>query len=198
MLDQDLFLDALVRERKRADRFDQPFMLLLISADNRAAADASSWATVIAGLGAAKRETDVLGWVRAGRGAGIILPEVIRPTASQPRISATASATNSPRVDADTAASYSIDLHLHSGLPALGSRSWRVRARPEAALDVAGSLALLAVLSPLFLVIAAAVKLTSAGPVLFRQERVGEAASLHDAEVPHDACGRDRPFTRST
>jgi lipopolysaccharide/colanic/teichoic acid biosynthesis glycosyltransferase len=40
-------------------------------------------------------------------------------------------------------------------------------------IDVAGSLVLLALLSPVLLASAAAVKLTSPGPVLFRQERLG-------------------------
>jgi len=41
-------------------------------------------------------------------------------------------------------------------------------------IDVLGSLLLLALLSPALLIIAAAVKLTSRGPVLFRQKRIGE------------------------
>lgn len=42
------------------------------------------------------------------------------------------------------------------------------------AFDVAASAAGLVLLSPLFLLVAAAVKLGSAGPVFFRQERVGQ------------------------
>jgi lipopolysaccharide/colanic/teichoic acid biosynthesis glycosyltransferase len=41
-------------------------------------------------------------------------------------------------------------------------------------MDILGSLLLLALLSPIFLVIAAAIKLTSRGPILFRQQRIGE------------------------
>ncbi len=41
------------------------------------------------------------------------------------------------------------------------------------ALDVVGALALLLVLAPLFLVVAALIKLTSAGPAFFAQKRVG-------------------------
>ena len=41
-------------------------------------------------------------------------------------------------------------------------------------MDIVGSLLLLIVLSPVFFVIAAAIKLTSRGPVLFRQQRIGE------------------------
>jgi len=44
----------------------------------------------------------------------------------------------------------------------------------EAADRRLGSLLLLALLSPALLIIAAAVKLTSRGPVLFRQKRIGE------------------------
>jgi exopolysaccharide biosynthesis polyprenyl glycosylphosphotransferase len=40
-------------------------------------------------------------------------------------------------------------------------------------LDVAGSLVLLTALAPLFLVVAALIKVTSPGPVLFKQKRVG-------------------------
>jgi lipopolysaccharide/colanic/teichoic acid biosynthesis glycosyltransferase len=177
VIGQDLFLDALVRERKRADRFDQPFMLLLIAADNRVAADASSWAPVIAGLAAAKRETDVLGWYERGAVLGVILPEVnpsdVEATAA---IGERVRRELAARIDADTAASYSIELHLHSGLPALGRSATSLRAALKRGLDILGSLALLAALAPLFLAIAALIKLTSAGPVFFRQQRVGEAA----------------------
>ena len=41
-------------------------------------------------------------------------------------------------------------------------------------MDVAGALAAIAVFSPLFLVIAVAVKLSSKGPMLFRQPRIGQ------------------------
>lgn len=52
----------------------------------------------------------------------------------------------------------------------LGSRRSRALKR---AIDIAISAVLLIVLSPALLMIAAAIKATSAGPVLFRQERVG-------------------------
>ena len=41
-------------------------------------------------------------------------------------------------------------------------------------IDVLGSLLLLAILSPVFFMIAAAIKLTSRGPILFQQKRIGE------------------------
>jgi lipopolysaccharide/colanic/teichoic acid biosynthesis glycosyltransferase len=60
------------------------------------------------------------------------------------------------------------------------STAGRAMARPpkaalalKRAMDIAGSIVGLVLLSPLFLVIAAAIKLDSPGGVLFRQERVG-------------------------
>jgi exopolysaccharide biosynthesis polyprenyl glycosylphosphotransferase len=54
------------------------------------------------------------------------------------------------------------------------SRLTPITAFGKRTLDILGSLALLIVLSPILLVVAALVKLTSAGPVLFRQTRIGE------------------------
>ncbi len=50
-----------------------------------------------------------------------------------------------------------------------------VRLAAKRALDIAGSAACLVAFGPVFLCAAAAVKLTSKGPVFFRQQRVGEA-----------------------
>src|SRR5438046_7249662 len=41
-------------------------------------------------------------------------------------------------------------------------------------LDVSGSLAALLLLSPLFIIISALIKLTSPGPIFFRQARIGQ------------------------
>lgn len=54
--------------------------------------------------------------------------------------------------------------HIH-GLVAVGKRS----------LDIAGALLLLLLTAPLFPVIAAAIKLDSPGPILFRQMRIGQS-----------------------
>ena len=60
---------------------------------------------------------------------------------------------------------------------------------------IAGSLLLL-ILSPVALTLAVLVKLTSPGPVLFRQERVGQGRqAVHDLQVP-DHGGRRRDTDR--
>jgi lipopolysaccharide/colanic/teichoic acid biosynthesis glycosyltransferase len=97
----------------------------------------------------------------------------------------------SQRVDAPPASRLSIRLHVHAypevdearefqPIDAIvgqgrGGEKWR---RPydiaKRVIDVVLSATLLAMFSPLFLVIAVLLKLKSPGPVLFRQERVGQ------------------------
>jgi exopolysaccharide biosynthesis polyprenyl glycosylphosphotransferase len=78
---------------------------------------------------------------------------------------------------------WSVTLDEVQGMPLLGvngyglTRSSRFLKR---ALDVAGSLTALILLAPLFLLIAAGVRFTSRGPVLFRQRRVGRNGRLFD------------------
>src|SRR5260370_14877866 len=59
------------------------------------------------------------------------------------------------------------DLHKRSVANVLGGAMKR-------GMDVLGSLLLLVVLSPVFVAIAIATKMTSRGPILFRQQRIGE------------------------
>lgn len=63
-------------------------------------------------------------------------------------------------------------------LTAPSLRAWQLVLKRG--LDVAGSLALIAVLGPLMLLVAALVKLDSAGPVLFRQRRAGLGGSFFE------------------
>ena len=177
VMDQTLFHDALARERKRASRFDQPFMLVLVAAENGVATHPASWAPVIASLGAAKHDSDILGWYERRAVLGVILPDV------DPSDHEAAAAVGQrvrrellARIDAETAASYAVEIHSDSSLPTLRPNRSATRVALKRTLDVAGSLALLAVLSPVFLIVAALIKLTSRGPVFFRQERIGESA----------------------
>jgi exopolysaccharide biosynthesis polyprenyl glycosylphosphotransferase len=69
-----------------------------------------------------------------------------------------------------------VDMHHVEGLPLVSlptSRSSRVARAAKRAIDIVGSAFALLVLSPLLLLIAWRVKRDSAGPVFFRQERLG-------------------------
>src|ERR1044071_6705258 len=66
VIDASLFRDALTKERKRAERFDQPFMLVLVSAKPGVAAESANWLPAIEALQSITGETDVLGWFERG------------------------------------------------------------------------------------------------------------------------------------
>ncbi len=87
--------------------------------------------------------------------------------------SAPASTTAVEAVVADARTGYDWD----GCLPArAGTRGWRLRRVAKRVLDAVLSAVLLVVLSPVFLLVAVAVKLSSRGPVLYRWNALGERA----------------------
>jgi lipopolysaccharide/colanic/teichoic acid biosynthesis glycosyltransferase len=192
LISEDLFRGVLVRERKRADRSNQPLALVFVAVQAPTEAGAAPiWRAVVDALAAAKRDTDVLGWFDTHEAIGLILPEVPASSPAFAReLSDRVRRELSRRLDARTASRVSIRLHIHPDpkaaeaealLPVdpIGGGAFPGDTRrmhydaAKRALDVVLSLTLLAILSPLFLMIAALVKLTSSGPVFFSQERVG-------------------------
>ena len=195
VLKEELFRTVLSRERKRADRSNQPLVLMLVDVNDGVGAD--SWSigeTAIEALAAATRETDVLGWFERRAVIGVILPET--------RVSDLANTCEgldtrvrrqlAKRVDGETLGRFSIRLRVYPEPRRAGEEGvWQVdpllypkpRSRQEQrtiydaikrGLDVIGSLTLLLMLSPLLLLIVVLLKLTSRGPVIFRQVRIGQ------------------------
>lgn len=72
----------------------------------------------------------------------------------------------------------------HAPAPLASPRGRRVFAR---ALDVSISLPALVILSPVFLAVAALIKATSSGPVLYKQTRVGRNLRAEDRRGPLDS-----------
>ena len=190
---EDLFRSVLVRERKRADRSNQALLLALTTLPDVREADAGPlWPAVVDAMDAAKGDTDVLGWFEEQATLGLILPEVgSSPSVLARELHDRIRRELFRRLDAHTASRVSIQLHIHPGhsapedeaistvdpivdRPFAGDQRRSRYDVAKRAIDTVISLALLALLSPLFLVIAALVKLTSSGPVFFRQERVGQ------------------------
>ena len=68
---EKLFRDALVRERKRADRFEEAFVLVLVSLDRRNAPNAS-WEHFVETLSQTTLDADVIGWFEHGSVLGLI------------------------------------------------------------------------------------------------------------------------------
>src|SRR5690242_19793397 len=215
LLPEDLFLGILCLERKRAERASRRFVLLLLDvADSQDSGQREQILDAcIKAINTVRRETDFAGWYRRNLVLGVIFTEL--PTGqetaakdalvdrvrqslalhlsvaelTQVRISAHIFLDELGDGDSDhhgNPARYPDLLHLHEKqkLPFLLKR----------ALDVVGSLAALTLLSPLLVLIAVLIKLTSKGPVLFTQERLGQFGrkfkflkfrSMHAANDPH-------------
>jgi lipopolysaccharide/colanic/teichoic acid biosynthesis glycosyltransferase len=182
----ELFRDILTRERKRADRFDQPFVLLLVEMNtvaqsSNAACDVAQQpfsvsTNVIEALTVAVGETAVLGWFVRGTVLGAIVPGICG-SGSETLVRRELAW----RLDAASVARLSIRSHVYSpnSTQPEESQPWPARHVPahygmKRGLDLAGSLTLLLILSPVFLLISVLLKLTSPGPILFRQARLGQ------------------------
>ena len=193
VLSEQTFLRMLCLERKRAERSGRTFLLVLLDAKQLFEQVPSAAGRVCSALCDSMRETDVIGWQVDEAALGIILTEIGAADKSTIRramlenLSAALRKTLEPEQAETIRISFyffpdeqeghpggrSADGKLYPDLERAG-QSKRVERLVKRAIDIAGSLAALLVLSPVFAVIAAAVKLTSRGPVLFRQTRVGQ------------------------
>jgi len=192
MMNAEMFRGVLIRERKRADRSSDSFILMLVDLSD-IGDGVGSWAARNAATHAvaiAKRETDVMGWFEDQSVIGLILPQLGDSSASTaPDLERRVRGELLRRLDAPTVNQISLRVHVHTQKkdandfepvdPLLGE----FRSRGKGAtlnetfkriLDVVGSLILLIMLSPVMLIIAALVKATSRGPVLFKQTRIGQ------------------------
>ena len=186
LISGELFRDALERERKRADRFEEAFVVLLVSLDRRRL-DMVSLTRILEALSQSQPGADVIGWFEQGSVLGLIRSVEAR----EPGDAATALANTfrrelarclspeqadcctirceaySSRSDAVSPLIFAADSH-HSARKVAGAAAKRL-------LDVIGSVCGLILFAPVFLCVAAIVKWTSKGPVFFRQQRVGAA-----------------------
>jgi exopolysaccharide biosynthesis polyprenyl glycosylphosphotransferase len=137
----------------------------------------------------------VLGWFERGTTIGLVVPDIhAAPSSVARELEARVRTELGKRLDGSSVSSFALQLHVHDAQKTTAEDEglWPVEAllektaprepqvrlqeRFKRALDIAGSLALLMMLSPLFLVLAVLVKLKSPGPIFFRQKRIGEKA----------------------
>ena len=188
VVEERLFRDALVRERKRSDRFDQAFTLLTIGFESEGYAGGVSWAAVVEAVAAVMRDTEILGWCVHEASLGLIVPEIDDSDSAFVReIGSRVQGELERRLDAVGRSPFQIRVHRYGGVKTTapeeaspvferldGAVRRRIRTASKRALDITGSLSLLILLAPLLLVIAALVKLKSQGPVFFKQPRIGQ------------------------
>jgi lipopolysaccharide/colanic/teichoic acid biosynthesis glycosyltransferase len=190
------FVQVLSLERKRAERSGQHFLLMLLEGwevFGGQQPDGQMASAVTAALGGTIRETDLFGWYRQAHTLGVIFTEVnsAKVALTVEALNAKVEAALRDRLKPDEVDRIEISFHL---FPETTDRDgWQapkgsvlypdVRkqsgARKLALLtkrlvDFGGGATALLVFSPLFALIAAAVKLTSKGPILYRQVRIGQ------------------------
>ena len=185
---EPFFKGVLVREFRRAERSNLPTALILVSCGANAGMASAEWRAVISAINAVKRETDLLGWFTPGVTVGVTLPEIHGPASDVAReFEYRVRGELASREHVLLAERISIRAHLstlfHHDPSSCAPLPLPIRQRPRQAsaydatkrgLDIVGSAALLLFLAPVLAAIAALVKLTSRGPVFFRQARVGQ------------------------
>jgi lipopolysaccharide/colanic/teichoic acid biosynthesis glycosyltransferase len=196
ILSEEAFRRMISIERKRSERSQRPFVLLLIDTGRSQASDKQGriLLDMLSALQGATRETDVTGWYTTNSVVGVMFTEIVLDNDNNAVLSTILSRIGAllrEKLDSDQFSRVKFSFHVFPDdwdsqdhdrpsnptlYPDLEERQEanRMGRTTKRMIDVLGSLSLLALLSPVFLAIAAAVKLTSKGPVLFRQKRIGE------------------------
>jgi lipopolysaccharide/colanic/teichoic acid biosynthesis glycosyltransferase len=195
VLTETTFHALLTHERRRAERSRKPFVLMLLEmhASQAKSVGASFSERVKSAIAGATRETDLIGWYEEGRILAVIFAELNveenLPVAELLRSKIEAALRDSvdtkaaPRIVITThifpeswnqnGTERAADLKLYPDLSEKASKK-RPPIVVKRAIDVLGSALLLLILSPIMAAIVLAIKLTSKGPVIFEQERLGQ------------------------
>src|SRR6516164_4820503 len=195
MLTQNSFIRVLSLERRRAERSRRQFLLMLL--DARAVPQPERRDQVLlkaaCALSRSTRETDVRGWYERDGIIGVIFTEIgpadssVVLNAVQTKIGAALRSELNLRQMNEIHISFHLfpeewdsdnpqfpaDPRLYPDL-LKGDGSQRISRAIKRAMDIVGSTMALILLSPLFILISIAIKLTSKGPILFKQERLGQ------------------------
>lgn len=193
-LDEESFRRVIAVERKRTERSKAPFVLMLVEVSNDGRARTElALGVVLQALLASSRDTDVVGWYNGKNTIGALFTGLVPGEKSSILMTILTRATNSLREEMSFEQFNLISISLHyypddwdengpggPSNPALyPDLSKQATAKQpllilKRALDVFGSLLLLLICLPFCAAIALAIKLTSKGPILFRQMRVGQ------------------------
>jgi lipopolysaccharide/colanic/teichoic acid biosynthesis glycosyltransferase len=195
VLNEETFKRRFAIERKRSERSKEPFLLMLLEAGHHQGSERSGRAldNMVSALLASSRETDVTGWYKHRSTVGVMFTGLVvnDKNAILSTILRRVSTTLQGELTFDQFNQVSISFHFfpddwdpdkpgRPSNPALypdllnadkGKRSLLTIKR---AMDIVGSASMLILCAPFFLMIALAVKMSSKGPVFFRQQRVGQ------------------------
>lgn len=195
ILPQDLFQKLLYLERRRSDRSGRSFVLMLLDPGKLLKVNAKQQVIpkLFQAVTQTVRDTDLTGWYTDGAVIGVIFTEVgdIEHKALVRTLSRKVSNALYETLNIDQINEIRLSFHVFpedwededsvNPLTATLQLALTQEPKPQRAalhlkrlIDIVGSLLFLIASLPLLLVIAAAIKLTSKGPVLFRQVRLGQ------------------------
>ena len=195
VLREDAFRRRIALERKRTERSREPFLLMLLEESEPQSPEkqAKLLERVVEALAPGTRETDSIGWYEEGAAVGILFTGLADEEKLASRTIILNRVTTRLREELPDNQFRRLAITFHffpdewdaegpgaSGNPVLypdlvtpGNRK-RALLNIKRLIDIVGGTVLLLILLPILLAIALAVKITSEGPVLFRQFRVGQ------------------------
>jgi lipopolysaccharide/colanic/teichoic acid biosynthesis glycosyltransferase len=193
---EEYFNEFLTFERKRSERSKRPFVVLTLDftgiTDITSRRGSIKWATKT--LSMITRETDIKGWYRNSEILGVIFTEIngLETETMQKYILKDLQASLAKEPLDFIRVSLLIRISVHrfpdDGSPNIPrgladkmfypdlpkrDRSQTNAMKVKRFMDVIGSIAGIVLFSPFFILIPIGIKLTSRGPVLYRQERIG-------------------------
>jgi len=195
-LSEEQFRRMLARERKRSERSRKHLVLMLIDGGLKNKKTDGLLEQIAVVLSASIRETDLGGWFEANSVFGVIFTEFgdCDVSAAVKIIEAKVTASLQSSFKATQLSSFQIsfyafpegwegDGHQRPVDPTMYPDLFEVKEKKKLSLltkrlmDVVGASVAVTILSPAFLLLAILIKLTSKGPIFFRQERVGQFGS---------------------
>ena len=195
VLNEELFHAIVALERKRTERSRKPFLLMLLDAGNGLPSEQNGKMLneILPLLSVSTRETDATGWYQSSSVIGVMFTEIgnMERSSIVSAISARVSTTLRGSLTVEQLSQIRISFHLFpedwdrdrsqsaNNLALYPDLLGREHARTfsrvaKRMIDIAGSAFALVALAPLFLAIAIAIKISSKGPVFFRQQRRGQ------------------------
>lgn len=195
VLNEESFKRTIAIERKRTERSREPFLLMLVEGGSSQLAEkhGKPLDRILAAMLSSTRETDVVGWYKDRTTVGVMFTglAVEDKNVVLSTILSRVSAALRDELTTEQFSQISLSFHFfpdqwdheNSGRPSnpalypdLFSSNHEKRSLliVKRTMDIVGSALMLVLLAPLLLVVAALVKATSKGPVLFRQHRVGQ------------------------
>src|SRR5215813_11023164 len=190
LADEASFKHLICLERKRSERTAADFLLVLLNAEALVeGCDSGTIENIGRALASVIRETDVTGWYRTNSTLGTIFTALNGSSrvAIKSAISARIQKTLAQNLLPEEIQRLDVSFHFFPEDDKTGTTSREAEkvlypdnenqqfsqksfAALKRTMDIVGALIALILLSPLFLVISIGIKMTSPGPVLFRQK----------------------------